>query len=218
MTNMTLDEILTLARTQTGLPDPDLDTWREGLEILVRDHARTEVLSERGRGLLKARYTQALSARMRVDAYLREHPELTQVPVQRPVFILGMPRTGTTMVSYLLDADPRTRSLLKWEAYDGVPPAAAGALRTDPRCLAEKARDEQIIRANRARDKREALFAIDTELQPGINVITVVARESDDSATRTTMIVRRDGPNGEPLPSPKGESATEDWSISGDGD
>jgi len=49
----------------------------------------------------------------------------------------------------------------------------------------------------------------DTELQPGINVITVVARESDDSATRTTMIVRRDGPNGEPLTSPKGESAAE---------
>ena len=49
-------------------------------------------------------------------------------------------------------------------------------------------------------------------------MITVVARESDDSATRTTMIVRRDGPNGEPLPSPKGESAAEDWSISGDGD
>jgi len=70
----------------------------------------------------------------------------------------------------------------------------------------------------KAADPTKLKFAIDTELQPGINVITVVARESDDSATRTTMIVRRDGPNGEPLPSPKGESAGEDWSISGDGD
>ena len=70
----------------------------------------------------------------------------------------------------------------------------------------------------KAADPTKLKFAIDTELQPGINVITVVARESDDSATRTTMIVRRDGPNGEPLTSPKGESATEDWSISGDGD
>src|SRR6187402_3415277 len=70
----------------------------------------------------------------------------------------------------------------------------------------------------KAADPTKLKFAIDTELQPGINVITVVARESDDSATRTTMIVRRDGPNGEPLPSPKGESAAEDWSISGDGD
>ncbi|HEX3777200.1 MAG TPA: MXAN_5808 family serine peptidase [Polyangiaceae bacterium] len=70
----------------------------------------------------------------------------------------------------------------------------------------------------KAPDPTKLKFSIDTELQPGINVITVVARESDDSATRTTMIVRRDGPNGEPLPSPKGESAGEDWSISGDGD
>ena len=70
----------------------------------------------------------------------------------------------------------------------------------------------------KAPDPTKLKFAIDTELQPGINVITVVARESDDSATRTTMIVRRDGPNGEPLPSPKGDTATEDWSIAGDGD
>jgi carboxyl-terminal processing protease len=70
----------------------------------------------------------------------------------------------------------------------------------------------------KATDPTKLKFSIDTELQPGINVITVVARESDDSATRTTMIVRRDGPNGEPLPSPKGESAGEDWSISGDGE
>jgi len=65
-------------------------------------------------------------------------------------------------------------------------------------------------------DPTKLKFSIDTELQPGINVITVVARESDDSATRTTMIVRRDGPNGEPLPSPKGDTATEDWSLAGD--
>jgi len=68
----------------------------------------------------------------------------------------------------------------------------------------------------KATDPTKLKFSIDTELQPGINVITVVARESDDSATRTTMIVRRDGPNGEPLPSPKTESLGEDWSISGD--
>ncbi|HEY0468628.1 MAG TPA: peptidase S41, partial [Polyangiaceae bacterium] len=70
----------------------------------------------------------------------------------------------------------------------------------------------------KAADPTKLKFSLDTELQPGINVITVVARESDDSATRTTMIVRRDGPNGEPLTSPKGESAAEDWSISGDGE
>jgi hypothetical protein len=145
---MTFDEILNAAREKTGLPNPDSDSWREGLEILLRDHAKVNVLSERGRGRIKARYVEALATRMQVDEYIRHHPAVAKAPVKRPVFILGMPRTGTTMVSYLMDADPANRSLLKWEAYDGVPPAAPGAIRTDARCLAEKAKDEMIIKAN----------------------------------------------------------------------
>lgn len=145
---MTVDEILRAAQLATNLPDPDQSSWREGLEILLRDHAQADVLTERGVGILTNRYTEALCARMRVDDYIRKHPHVLDAPVQRPVFILGMPRTGTTMVSYLLDADPHTRSLLKWEAYNGVPPAAAGALRSDPRCRAELAKDELIIKHN----------------------------------------------------------------------
>jgi hypothetical protein len=145
---MTLDEILSAARAATGLPDPDRDSWREGLEILLRDHAQANVLSERGQMLLKARYTEALSARMRVDDYIRDNPAVLTAPIERPVFILGMPRTGTTLVSNLFDADSHTRSLLKWEAYNVTPPAAPGALRTDPRCLAEKAKDALTIQAN----------------------------------------------------------------------
>lgn len=147
---MTLDDILSAARAATGLPDPKRDSWREGLEILLRDHHRADILTERGWEILKRRYTAALSTRMQVDAYLDQHPQLTGGAVSRPVFILGMPRTGTTMVSYLMDADPENRSLLKWEAYAPTPPAAPGALRTDERCLAEQARDEQIMRANAA--------------------------------------------------------------------
>jgi hypothetical protein len=59
-----------------------------------------------------------------------------------------MPRTGTTLVSNLFDADPQNRCLLKWEAYNVVPPAAAGELRSDARCLAEKAKDAELIQRN----------------------------------------------------------------------
>jgi hypothetical protein len=145
---MTVDEILNIAREKTQLADPDSRSWREGLEILIRDHENTGALSERGQMMIKARYAEALAARMRADDYIRRNPGVTQVPVKRPVFILGLPRTGTTLVSYMMDADPANRSLLKWEAYNGIPPAAAGALRTDTRCLAEKAKDEMIIEAN----------------------------------------------------------------------
>ena len=145
---MTFDEILNAARQSTGLTDPEHDSWREGLEILLGDHAKADTLSERGSRLIKTRYTTALATRMRVDDFMRRNPQLSQALVRRPVFILGMPRTGTTMVSYLMDADPANRSLLKWEAYDITPPAAPGALRSDPRCLAEKANDELLIKSN----------------------------------------------------------------------
>lgn len=145
---MNIADILEGAREVTGLALPDDDSWRLGLEILLRDHARAQVLTERGRAIIQARYVSALAARMRVDDYHRQNPQLSATAVQRPVFILGMPRTGTTMVSYLMDADPANRSLLKWEAYGGTPPAKSGELRTDPRCLAEKAKDAQILKAN----------------------------------------------------------------------
>jgi hypothetical protein len=145
---MTLDDILNAARATTGLPDPEQDSWREGLEILLRDHAKADVLTERGWGMMNARYSEALATRMRVDDYIRHNPQVTAAPVKRPVFILGIPRSGTTMASYLLDTDPANRSLLKWEAYNITPPAAAGALRSDPRCLTEKAKDELIIKGN----------------------------------------------------------------------
>ncbi len=59
----------------------------------------------------------------------------------------------------------------------------------------------------KAEDQTKLKFSFDTELQPGINVITVVARENEDTTTRYTMIVRRDGPNGEALKTQRGEGA-----------
>jgi Sulfotransferase family len=149
MTAMTFDEIVDAARKATGgLPDPDKDTWQEGLEILLRDHARADVLTERGQDIIKRRYVNALASRMQVDDYIRKNPQVLETPIERPVFILGLVRTGTTMASYLMDADPATRSLLRWEAYNVAPPAAPGLTRTDPRCLAEKARDEELLQSN----------------------------------------------------------------------
>lgn len=106
------------------------------------------MLTERGWGIMKNRYTDALATRMQVDDYIRKKPAVADMPVQRPVFILGMPRTGTTLVSYLMNTDTANRSMLRWEAYNVTPPAAPGGLKTDPRCLAEVAKDEAALKAN----------------------------------------------------------------------
>ena len=143
---LTINDIIEGAREKTGgLPLPDVDTWREGLEILLKDHAREDRLTERGWQSIRGRYVDCLAARMQVDEFHRNNPEVSQSPIERPVFILGMPRTGTTMLSYLMDTDPANRSMLRWEAYNVVPPAQTGALRSDPRCLAEVAKDAMIL-------------------------------------------------------------------------
>jgi hypothetical protein len=144
---MTPDEVLDAACKATGLSEFHSMSWREGLEILLADWAKSEILNDMGRGWGHQLCVNALATRLRVDDYLRKNPAVAEAPVKRPVFIVGMPRTGTTMLSYLLDADPQRRSFLKWEAYNIAPPAAPGALRTDPRCLEEKAKDQAILKS-----------------------------------------------------------------------
>ena len=145
---LTIDDVLAGARAATGgLPDPDTDSWREGLEIILADLAREDQLTERGWESTKRRYVDHLAARMQVDEYIRKNPAVVEAPIERPVFILGMPRTGTTLVSYLMAADPANRSLLRWEGTYTAPPAARGALKSDPRCLAEVAKDEATLKA-----------------------------------------------------------------------
>ena len=69
-----------------------------------------------------------LVTRLRLTALLDRHPEILDVPVEAPIIVLGLPRTGTTHLHDLLAADPGLRSLPYWESIepildgDGRPP------------------------------------------------------------------------------------------------
>jgi carboxyl-terminal processing protease len=64
-------------------------------------------------------------------------------------------------------------------------------------------------------DQLKLKFGFDAMLNPGMNVVTVVARENEDTASRHTIVVRRDGPKGEALSTPKGEDFAADWEFVG---
>ncbi len=142
----TSDDILRQAQQQTGLSDIDSDSWRAGLDVIL-DLARDPRMSDAGVASVHKRAVDALANRLRVHAYVTEHPEVREEQIERPLFILGMPRTGTTAVSYLLGQDPARRSLLKWEAQHSAPPATPATWRTDPRCLAMLAEEKKILEA-----------------------------------------------------------------------
>ncbi len=64
-----------------------------------------------------------------------------------------------------------------------------------------------------AAQQHQMRFEHEVALQPGVNVINVVARENEDVVTAETLVIRRDGPNGEYLPSPKNETFGADWTF-----
>jgi Sulfotransferase family len=134
-----VDDLVEWAQERTGLDDLGPTSWQEGLSILVESVETTPGVLPDGRTVLYDRCVDALANRLRVVDHLARHPELTDQPVERPLVVLGLPRTGTTVASYLLDQDPARRSLLNWEASDSVPPPTTETLRSDPRCLTKKA-------------------------------------------------------------------------------
>jgi Sulfotransferase family len=138
-----VDQIIQRARDVAAINEFNSESFREGLEIIVGDINRSRGLPDAGRAALEQIYVTQLVTRLKTDDWLRRNPQHLDVPIEKPVFVMGMPRTGTTLASYLLDADPARRSLLKWEVWNGIPPATTETLRTDPRCLAMKENDER---------------------------------------------------------------------------
>ena len=143
MRNHTADELIDRARKETGLDRFDDEDFREGLGIFITDYnaqARSEECNEAN----AAYVVKALSDRLRIEDALRQRPELLARPVERPVFVFGVPRTGTTLMSNLLAADPNRRSALTWEIEHPVPPPTTETLFTDPRCLAMLEREREM--------------------------------------------------------------------------
>jgi carboxyl-terminal processing protease len=64
-----------------------------------------------------------------------------------------------------------------------------------------------------AQDPKHLTFSLAAELNPGVNVITIVARENHDTLSRSTLIVRRDGPGSVPLPTPKSTLFGDEWGF-----
>jgi hypothetical protein len=130
------DVLEAAARSETNLGDFGDGGHREGLErftAALRDEAD---LSDTGVSIMAGRLTALLVARLRVEQTYREHPEIADEAVEGPVFVIGLPRTGTTALSQLVAADPQMRSLRLWESTAPVPPPETATEHTDPRIAA----------------------------------------------------------------------------------
>jgi hypothetical protein len=132
------DALVTAARAQAGHDDFGGDGFREGLARLCAALEGEAELNGMGRHVVHGQILRLLVNRLGIEDFYRRHPEIDE-QVPEPVFMIGLPRTGTTALAALLSRDPERRSLLSWEAANPLPPPEAATRTTDPRIAATQA-------------------------------------------------------------------------------
>jgi hypothetical protein len=126
------------AADQTGLSDFGQDPFEDGLEVCCRALEDEAGLNAGGRAAAEAAMVLSLTERLRVEDWLRRHPEILAQDLPPQIFVVGLPRTGTTALSQLLSEDPAARSIRRWELNSLTPPADT-AVADDPRIEATRA-------------------------------------------------------------------------------
>jgi len=137
--NLGIEELLAEARAATRLSDFGSPDVRPGLAVLLETYERAG-LRPGGRKRTHARIVQLLASRLKIEKAFRDHPEIRTRRIERPVYLTGLPRTGTSALFNLLAIDPAARPLLTWEGMFPDPlgyPLATGE--EDPRLVALRA-------------------------------------------------------------------------------
>jgi hypothetical protein len=98
----------------TGLSDFGADDYTDGLAVLLDSYARNADLTPLGRKVKRAFLRGALVARLLSEAAWKACPEYAAAGIERPIFVTGLPRTGTTALHRLLTADPSHQGLEMW--------------------------------------------------------------------------------------------------------
>ncbi len=109
------DDIVAAAQRTTGMSDFGGTAHEEGLRILVDDLASPEAgLTPLGNYFQRSEVKSALVGRLLTTAAFAQRPEHADVAIERPIFVMGLPRTGTTALHRLLHADPMAQGLEMW--------------------------------------------------------------------------------------------------------
>lgn len=112
----TVEDLHASASRITGLTDFGHDDYTDGLLVLLESYESEADLTSAGRKAARAGLRGALAARLLCEAGWAAHPEHAAVPVERPIFVTGLPRSGTTALHRLLTADPGHQGLELWLA------------------------------------------------------------------------------------------------------
>ena len=147
---LTSDAVIRAAQSLAGSKNLGGDSFREPLDRYLRAVREEADLNLFGRLAVKSMLVQSLRNRIELATWASEHPEVREQEIKEPWVIVGLPRTGTSLLSILLGLDPNARSLMHWEGSRLIPPATLATAAEDPR-IAESAKElAQLLKLNPA--------------------------------------------------------------------
>lgn len=113
--------IIAEAEARAGITDSETGV-RGNLERLTAELKATFPMSAEGEAMVRAMLLMDATNRLESLKWVRDYPEIAEEPIEAPVFLMGLPRSGTTYFQYLFDRDRRFRLIRTWESTMPSPP------------------------------------------------------------------------------------------------
>jgi hypothetical protein len=135
-----LDALLASARAVDDLADFGDDAFLAPLRVLTSAYAAAPV-HEVGAAILRSSVVRSLATRLRIAHWFAARPEIARERIEAPLVVVGMMRSGTTLVQRLLASDPRHLCTLGWEVLTPAPPPGSDPAEPGERIAAAEARD-----------------------------------------------------------------------------
>ena len=145
--------VLADAQRKEALTDWGPGEFERPLSVLLDDYAGAD-LNTVGVHILRSGILHSLRMRLRAQEWIRRHPEILDERIAAPVVVVGMMRSGTTLLQRLLAADSRFACAYGWEVVEVAPRLDQGFTGVDPRIAISEAREAK------SRELAPDLFAI----------------------------------------------------------
>ncbi len=148
-----IDTVLADARRKEQLSEWGPGDFQRPLSVLLADYAEAN-LNAVGIHILRSGIVHSLRMRLRTQEWIRRHPEILDERIVAPVVVVGMMRSGTTLLQRLLAADPRFICAYGWQVVEVAPRLDHRFTGVDPRIAVSEAREAK------SRELAPELFAI----------------------------------------------------------
>ena len=145
MSQISIDNVIAQALEGAQVAKPDLNPFRANLELLIDAINAEADVHPAAVPRIESHLAEPLRNRLEVSDWVRRFPEIHQERIESPLFLTGLPRSGTTYFQYLFDPEPSMRMLRYWEGKRPCPPPGFAPDTVEARikeCAEEKAQSK----------------------------------------------------------------------------